>query len=417
VIGGKLGRFCIDRPQIFSGVALPSGGHTWSLAVSPSISSLSEGTIRASVATIGDDASRHAADVIGRILSKTSDGELKGAQIGEQYRRALPKGPSLKTVLLLYHERFQLIDTDNVGTFMVKLKTTLREALTPSTTTVAASLAPISAATQVIPIGATMPSTSSLLSSVSIVPPPSLVPLTSTPPPVGAFSLAMSSTNTKTIDTGDLTHHHNPMLSYPLPSSLTSAGVSPPPYKEAIAVLHQIPDDVTPKSSTSSSSISLPISVNVVNDDIKRSVTSSATPSVSSSFSSHITLPKSEASISVASSHDISQLTTPKLLTFPRMPAHLLATATKSLIDDSVKEIFQYLPDHIHHSILQAANDYLSASKKSSRSIDRLTEIQFQLGQLPMLKLNNESNDEFIDLLDLPHDWYDAVSLFSTHKK
>jgi hypothetical protein len=373
---GKLDRFCVDRPQIFSGIAAPGGGHTWSL--SPSLSS--EG-IRPSVPTIGDDASRHAADVIGRILSKASNGEMKSSELGKEYRQVLPKGPSLRTVLLLYHERFRLIDTAH-STFVAKLKTALPRDITRPSMVVTFPSTAINPAKEIShgePV--TSPVTQimeSAASSMSLVPSPS-APSSSTVLP----AIVRVTTHINGV-------HLYPATDPPLSSFLPVEGL-PPPYKEAVAVL---PNRDTPSSDSSDSNdagISLPLSIKDVNSDFKRSA------ATLSSSSSGLTSPISDLT---GSAHKTGR----KLLTLSGMPSHLLP-----ITHDPLREIFQYLPTHIHHSIIKASNNdlrLLPHDENDQAAAVQLTEIQFQLGQLPMLKL---SNDEFIDMLDLPHDWYDIT--------
>jgi hypothetical protein len=84
--------------------------------------------------------------------------------------------------------------------------------------------------------------------------------------------------------------------------------------------------------------------------------------------------------------------TAAKPLTFERIPSALVpSSGPPSIVDESVTEVFQYLPLMIRDAIV---NESKVNTLCQSVSV-QLCEIQFMLGQSPMLKL---SNDEWIDL-------------------
>jgi hypothetical protein len=432
----------VDRPQIFSGIAAPSG-HTWSLAVSPSLR-----------ATIGEDASRHAADVIGRILSKASNGEMKSSELGKEYRQVLPKGPSLRTVLLLYHERFQLIDTDNVGTFMVKLKTRLpRATLTPSSTVVASTSPPIAQsiivnAAQDITNGEPLQSKKEAKKPLSIGDPMNqraagiITGLLSQAPGAMLRSSALGTHYRNLLPKGPSLQ--SLLLTFPeqfqlmdtknpgafdvklLTSSTTKTiAKSPSPLPPLQSIANDGSDTVVSSSSTIRPVVTTTLSLSSsllgsgtdspprdsvpmppyqeaivhpchANDDTKRLPTSISTPSCSASIAAE---DEQNAMMTTSSSNNHTSPAI-QLLTFSGMPSHLLP-----ITHDPIREIFQYLPTHIHHSIIKASSGLRLLENDQAAAV-QLIEVQFQLGQLPMLKL---SNDEFIDMLDLPHDWYDVT--------
>jgi hypothetical protein len=84
--------------------------------------------------------------------------------------------------------------------------------------------------------------------------------------------------------------------------------------------------------------------------------------------------------------------TAAKPLTFERLPSTLVpSSGPPSIVDESVTELFQYLPLMIRDAIVNESKANILCQSVSVQ----LCEIQFMLGQSPMLKL---SNDEWIDL-------------------